>query len=224
MSERAFTSPIIKTQESGVSVYSREDEKFTGWSSLPKPQVVRVAFSEGDAPVFATGEPADLVFTGTGDIRLFVPQARVTRCEYVPGQVTYTFHVRDTQWENIRESLCPRRSIRVSPQEPIELEIAGPNGNLTGLVEDLSETGISVNLPAESEQALLRSGPHSLRFRLTPTEEPIEVLGRLRYRAAEGEGIVRCGFEFDTQGTEDYREKRWHVARFVWTQQEDSDE
>ena len=221
MSEQVLATPNLKTNESGVSVYSKEDEKFVGWSSLPAKSLVRVAFPENDAPTFATRERADLVFTGNGDIRLFVPKAQVVRCEYVPGQTTYTFEVRETQWENIRESLSPRRSVRVSPKEPIELEIDSQSGQLKGRVEDISETGISVTLDASLEAELLRLGPHSLRFSLSPGEEPIELLAKLRYRALEGESELRCGFEFDTQSNPDYRQTRWHVARFVWMQQDD---
>lgn len=221
MSEQVLSTPNLKSNESGVSVYSKEDEKFVGWSSLPSKQLVRVAFPENEAPSFGTREGADLVFTGNGDIRLFVPKAKVIRCEYVPGQTTYTFEVRETQWDNIRESLSPRRAVRVSPKDPIELSIASASGQLKGMVEDISETGISVTLDHSLEAELLRLGPHCLKFSLTPGEEPVELLAKLRYRAVEGENQLRCGFEFDTQSSPDYRQKRWHVARFVWMQQDD---
>ncbi len=224
MSQKVFWSPNSKTDESGVSVYSTEDEKFSGWSSLPQPCLVRIAFAEQAAPIFKTSETADLVFTGTGDIRLFVPGAMVERCEYILGQTVYSFRVRGPQWENIRNSLSPRRSIRVRPDEPIILEVASAHENLCGEIEDLSESGLSVNIPSERESELLRPGLHSLRFGILDDGDPIEIMARLRYRAANEAETVRCGFEFEPQGSTDYRENRWRIARYVWGRQESAGE
>jgi len=224
MSEHAFWNPNSKANESGVSVYSKADERFAGWSSLPEPRIVRVAFSADNAPVFETRTEADLVFTGTGEIRLFVPRATVFSCEYVPGQVVYLFRVRDTQWDNIRESLSPRRSIRIKPSAPIVLKIASASGALAGEIFDLSESGVSVHLECEYEKDLLRPGLHSIHFALPDGEEPLELMAQLRYRASEAEESVRCGFEFDAQASEDLRAKRWRISRYVWSQQEDEED
>ena len=160
------------------------------------------------------------MFTGTGDIRLFVPRAVVTRCEFVTGQIVYIFRVTDSQWENIRESLSPRRSLRVEPSDPIDLELVSASGGTVGTIADLSESGISVLLPKAAEHELLRPGAHCIRFGLPDGEDALELTARLRYRAEESEEFIRCGFEFDTQVGQDFRQYRWRIARYVWSQQD----
>lgn len=224
MSEHAFWSPNSGNNESGVSVYSHDDERFAGWSSLPEPLLVRVAFPENKVPVFETSAEADLVFTGSGEIRLFVPRAIVVRCEYTPGQTIYLFKVRETQWENIRDSLSPRRSVRVEPATPIPVRIVSAAEGLVGEVGDVSESGVSIRLAREVESEILRPGLHSLSFKLPEENEPIEITARLRYRAAEDEETIRCGFEFDAKATSEFRDKRWRIARYVWGAQESPEE
>lgn len=218
MTSKMFWTPKRSAEESGVSVYTAEDVKFVGWATLPEEEIVSVAFSEEAAPLLQTDSRADLVFTGSGDLRLFVPKARVIRCHLVPGQITYIFETRESQWKSIRDSLSPRRAERVRPDARIDVNLTTREGMAKALLLDLSETGLSLRLSPDDEFFFLHPDAVTMDFQLPgATGDPLVLVAKLRYRALDESGHVRCGFEFDSKATSNFRDQRWRIARYVWS-------
>ena len=86
---------------------------------------------------------------------------------------------------------------------------------------DISETGLSLKLAPDDEFFFMHPDAVTMDFQLPGIEgEPLVLVAKLRYRALDESGYVRCGFEFDNKATSNFRDQRWRIARYVWSRKD----
>ena len=123
-------------------------------------------------------------------------------------------------FERLKPELRPyfnrRHAFRVEPPEDMRVAVVveWESGTATGVLGNISATGIAIEVGALAADRLAAVTQLSLRCCLPGAEAPIRMRGNVCSRVPTPLGM-RYGIAFDSQRTSDFKEEEAHIVKYV---------
>lgn len=162
-----------------------------------------LAFWTQRDPKLAEDTEIDLLFAAPNGTHITAP-ARVVHSTPCEGFVRYGFEFLDAEELDrrvpilMRAMFNRRRSPRVKPAEPIDVELESGDQNVTCRLVDVSTSGMALELSFSQAGELDRGAHVGLEFTVPTSTSPVRVAGVVRGRRLVGPN-VHLGVEFETE-------------------------
>ena len=183
-------------------------------------------FPRRESPTVPVGEYVELVFWGTPLSEPVPMRAQVTDCSQQGDRYRYRFQFEPGAVDALLSgALDRRRATRIQPDQstPVRVLVQGSRQSVEGVLRDISEAGAGILICREDEAALFDAWILTLVLRLSEVEEPLVLIGDVRYRRLQGSQL-HYGIEFDKLSTEDFDVQRERIRAFIERRQAQSSE
>ncbi len=180
---------------------------------------ISVDFPSGsDVPSLGIAERVRLTFAGKNLGAPLEVYARTIFREVIGGDTRYRFEITQKTEQILRNLLgrrvAPRITMGGAEPIPVQIQPGEGKGSLEAVLHDISATGLSLLFGMEEEITLTNSEVLHLSFCLPPSEEPIHLTCRIRYRALSGT-TVRYGMEYVANADPDFADIPQRLADFI---------
>jgi len=177
-------------------------------------------FPRRESPTVPVGEYVELVFWGAEVQEPMPLRARVTDCSQHGNRFRYHFQFEPGAIDALLSgALNRRRAMRIRPDDgtPVRVLVQGSRQSVEGVLQDISDTGAGILICREDEAALFEDWKLTLVLRLSEDEEPLVLIGDVRYRRLQGSQL-HYGIEFDHQNTTDFELQSARIRAYVESQ------
>ena len=180
------------------------------------PEMAVAEFPRRESPTVPVGQKVDLVFWGARLNEPYPVQARVVACDQHGDSYRYRFRFEPGVAEVLLGVLERRRTTRIQPEvsTPIRVLVQGSKQPVEGVLKDISEEGLGVLICREDEGRLFDSWTLTLCLTLPEDEEPLILIGDVRYRRLAGSQL-HYGVELDPGKSEDFAVQRQRIAAYI---------
>jgi hypothetical protein len=200
-------------QESLVFVRTPAEQVLEARLVTARPDLIDAAFAGPRAPALPIAELVSLTLTQPE----VTVNARVVHCQAEGVGLRYRFEVDAPGRVALGSLVNQRGAVRVRPSTSaidVAIFVKGAERLAHGILNDISETGVSLLVATEYERMLFASPRVVLEFLLPDDGKPLRIMGAVRNRALVGSAI-RYGIQFLSKATPDFDAVQHRIYQFV---------
>ncbi len=214
--------PSAIQEELTIKITGNDDNLFYGLvvQSADDEKGVRIIadFPAASAPILTVGKRTKVEFGGG---QLHEPLFADARVVFRTGDVfrqRYQFLVPKEIKESLGVVINRRKAIRVRPrpEEPVQTTLFNVNEPVLheAVLQDVSTTGACVLVTRDLEEDFYTAINVNLSFSFPEQEQPVEIIGRIRYRKLSG-FVIRYGIEFDAKLNPNFEDTVDRIQSYV---------
>lgn len=179
---------------------------------------VTIEFPRDRAPILAIARQTAVAFSSADLQTPLTVRSRVVFRRDEEDKLIYEFQFSPIDGETLNAVFRRRTASRVKPAEVVAVMARIPGQDLTpgvsAMLNDISLTGMSLSMGSQGEMQLCGHDHLHLSFKLPNVDQPIELIGKVRYRRMYGT-MIRYGVEYDAQATADYAAQEERIAAYM---------